>query len=162
MYTTKNYEEQGGERWVVGGELDLVAGGALKSGGTTILRGGQRTEQVAKVALAAVDTAGGVFAWANPEGVPIIITRVVLDVTTQSTGACTVDVGVAANGTTLNDGLIDGVSVAAAGLVDNLDNAGTNGRARQKVTAGQFVTGSVASGASAGLVGSAYVFYVVA
>lgn len=161
-YNSANYEKQGGAEWVVGGSLDIATGGSLKSGGAAILSGGQQVERIAKVALAAVDTAGGVLAWANPETGAIIVTRVILDITTQSSGACTVDVGVAANGTTLSDILIDGVSVAAAGLVDNLGNAGTNGKTRQKATAGQFVTGSVASGASAGMVGSAYIHYLVA
>lgn len=31
-----NYSEQGGQRWVVGGELDIVSGGVWKIGGTTI------------------------------------------------------------------------------------------------------------------------------
>jgi hypothetical protein len=117
--------------------------------------------QTAKVALSAVDTAGGFFAWANPETVAIMVIRLVLDITTNSSGACTVDCGIAANGTTLNDTLIDGASVAtAAKVLDNVNDAGTNGKARQKVAVGSYVTGSVASGASAGVVGSAYIEYV--
>lgn len=120
-----------------------------------------RSMKIARVALAAADTAGGVFAWANPEAGSIIVNRVVLDVTTNSTGACTVDVGTTAtNATTLSDNLIDGVSVAsAAGVKDNLGDAGTNGKTRQKLATGKWVTGSVASGASAGLVGYAYIHY---
>lgn len=127
------------------------------------IRGGtERNVKVARVALAAVDTAGGLFAWANPENAAILVERVILDVTTQSTGACTVDVGVAANGTTSADNLIDGRSVAsAAGVYDNLGDAGTNGKTRQKASSSQYVTGSVASGASAGIVGYAYIHYVV-
>ncbi|MDX1976469.1 MAG: hypothetical protein SFT94_02240 [Pseudanabaenaceae cyanobacterium bins.68] len=111
--------------------------------------------RVVKKPLNAVDTAGGLFS--HSFGVAVIVSRVILNVTTQSTAACTVDIGVAANGTTLNDGLIDGLSVAATGTFDNLLNAGTNGRSRQAVGSTQFVTGSVASGASAGLVGTAYI-----
>lgn len=121
----------------------------------------ERNEKWVKVALAAVDTAGGLFAWKNPEGTAILVTRTVLDVTTQSTSACTADVGTAADGVTSNDGLINGVSLATAGVLDNLGNAGTNGKARQRVASGAYVTGSVASGASAGLVGSALIAYVV-
>jgi hypothetical protein len=113
--------------------------------------------KTAKVALAAVDTAGGVFAWTP--GANVIVSRVVLDVTTASSGACTIDVGVAANATTLNDTLIDGLSLAATGIFDNVENQGTNGIAARKVTSTQSVTGSVASGASAGLVGSAYITF---
>jgi hypothetical protein len=42
---------------------------------------------------------------------------------------------------------------------DNLGDAGTNGKTRQKLAAGKWVTGSVASGAAAGLVGFAYIHY---
>lgn len=117
-------------------------------------------QKIAKVALAAVDTAGGLFAWKNPEGVAIFVNRIELDVITDPSGACTADLGSAANGTTLSDNLIDGLDIGtAAGLFDNLGNPGTNGKTRQKLTSSQWVTGSVASGASAGLVGFAYIHY---
>lgn len=118
--------------------------------------------RVARVALAAVDTGGGVFAWQNPESTSIIISRVILDVTTQSAGACTVDVGTTAtNATTSSDNFIDGASVAAVALLDNLGDAGTNGKAKQKLASGKWVTGSRASGASSGLVGYAYIYYIL-
>jgi hypothetical protein len=117
--------------------------------------------KVAKVALAAVGTGGGIIAWQNPEAVSIHVLRVVLDITTQTSGACTADVGTTAtNATTSSDNLIDGVSLAASGLVDNLGDAGSNGKARQKLAAGKWVTASVASGTVTGLVGSAYIHYV--
>lgn len=117
--------------------------------------------KVEKVALAALDTAGGVLAWANPEPTAIAITRVILDVTTKSTGACTLDIGMAADGTTSADNLMDGLDVGtAAGLFGNLGNPGTNGKTSQRCAAGAFVTASKASGAAAGLVGSAYIQYV--
>ncbi|MBI5964929.1 MAG: hypothetical protein HY863_15730 [Chloroflexi bacterium] len=114
-----------------------------------------------KVALAALDTAGGVLGLANPEGVDLIVTRVVVDVTTKSTSACTVDAGIAANGTTSADNLLDGLDVGtAAGTFDNVADVGTNGKARKKWTSGQFLTISKASGAAAGLVGNAYIEYI--
>jgi len=113
-----------------------------------------------RVPIAAADTAGGVFAWANPTGASIIIKSLAIDVTTVSTGACTIDCGVAANGTTLSDTLIDGASTAStARVIDNIKDAGTNGTSIQKCTSSQYVTGSVASGASAGIVGFAYITY---
>jgi hypothetical protein len=125
-----------------------------------LLANTDRAVKVKVVALAAVDTAGGVFAWSP--GAAAIIQRVFLDVTTKSTGACTVDVGVAANATTLSDILLDGVDVGtAAGLFDNITEKGTNGRSRQRCGATQYVTGSVASGASAGIVGNAYIEYIL-
>lgn len=112
-----------------------------------------------KVALGALDTAGGVLSLANPEGVDLIITKLVLDITTPSTGACTIDAGVAANGTTLNDTLIDGLDANAA-VITAGNPYGSNGKAAKKWSTTQYVTASVASGAAAGLVGYAYVDYI--
>lgn len=115
-------------------------------------------EVVVRVALADAATAGGVAAVANPFGAKAIITRFVIDVTTVATGAATVDAGVATNGTTSSDILIDGLNVnAAAGLFDNIENKGTNGKARQLWSATQYVTISQASGDVTGLVGYAYI-----
>ena len=36
MSNVKNYTEQGGERTVIGGELDISAGGKLKIGGSEL------------------------------------------------------------------------------------------------------------------------------
>lgn len=121
----------------------------------------QRNLKIVRVPLTAVDTPGGLFSWQNPEGKSIIVDRVLLDITTPSSGACTADVGTTAtSGTTLSDNLIDGASLAsAAKQLDNLGDAGTNGKAKQKLAAGKWVTGSVASGASAGVVGYAYIHY---
>ena len=117
--------------------------------------------KVKRVALAAVDTAGGVAAWTP--GVRALIHHAVLDVTTDSTGASTIDCGIAANATTLNDTLIDGAdSGTAAALYDSADGTdnGTNGIAKTRaISSTQAVTCSVASGASAGIVGYLYVFY---
>lgn len=121
------------------------------------------TEQVGmyKVALAALETAGGVLALANPEGVPLIIKRLILDVTTKATGACTVDAGIAANGTTLNDTLLDGLDVGtAAGVFDNIEHQGTNGVSAKRWGTTEYLTISKASGNAAGLVGNAYIEYV--
>lgn len=114
-------------------------------------------------ALAAVDTGGGVFAWANPETSEILIEHVALVVTTKTTDACTVDVGTtAADATTSSDNLIDGQDInAAAGTFTNAANGGTNGKLAQRLAAGKWVTASKASGASAGLKGSYEIYYRV-
>lgn len=109
--------------------------------------------------LTAADTAGGVFAAQTPDRNNFIVDLVVVDVTTASSGACTLDVGIAANATTLSDTLIDGVSLATTGLKNNYDDKGTNGRAVRKAVTGEYVTASVASGASSGLVGKYYIRY---
>lgn len=105
---------------------------------------------VIKLPLAAADTAGGVLAVANPFNATVIVKSLILDVTTKATAACTLDAGIAADGTTLNDGLIDGQDVNAA--------IGTFANSKvQKWGANQYLTISKASGAAAGLVGNAYI-----
>lgn len=140
---------------------------ALRAGGVDVLEYGtnasskvKRLIQCERVALAAVDTAGGVFAWANPTGSTVMITGLAVDVTTVTSGACTIDCGVATDGTTLSDTLIDGASTATtARVIDNIKDTGTNGTSMQRCTSSQYVTGSVASGASAAIVGYAYIYY---
>lgn len=151
-------------------ELNLLTGASLTTAQLNQIMAAfgavtfDRAAKWAKVALAALDTGGGVLAWQNPEAVSILVHRVILDVTTKSSAACTLDVGTTAtNATTLSDNLIDGLDVGtSAGLYDYLDQAGANGKPRQKLAAGKWVTGSMASGAAAGLVGSAYISYLLA
>jgi hypothetical protein len=81
---------------------------------------------------------------------------VALDVTTQSAGACTVSIGGAANGTTLNATLISGQSVAATGTFTKATPP------VQKIANGTWITASTASGASSGLVGQVYIEFVPA
>lgn len=118
--------------------------------------------KVARVPLAGLaDTAGGIGAWRNPEAVSIIIQRLVIDTTVVATGACTIDAGTTAtSAATSSDTLIDGLDVnAAIGTFDNITDKGTNGKSRQKLASGKWVTFSRATGASAGLVGTAYITY---
>jgi hypothetical protein len=118
-------------------------------------------EKSVKVPLSTGASAGGVLAWANPEVGAVIITGMVVDITTKSTGASTTSFGAAANGTTSSANLIDSLDTGtAAGTFDNNTDKGTNGKTRQRLAAGQFVTGSQASGAVAGLVGFAYITYI--
>lgn len=125
-----------------------------------------RTKYTALISLAgAADTGGGIGSWQNPHENSVIITRVVVHTTTKATAACTMDVGYTATGaTTSADNLIDGVDVGTAtGVFDNVTNAGSNGKAVQLVASGKYVNFSTASGAAAGLVGTAWIeYYVVA
>lgn len=105
-------------------------------------------------------TAGGALSIANPEGADIVVTRLLLSITTASSGAATVDAGIAANGTTSSDTLIDGKSVATAGVFDNISDAGTNGKSRQKWASDQYLT-ITASATLAGLVGEAIIEYTL-
>ena len=120
-------------------------------GGTTPLQGVPVFRQPFAVELAVAgtaDTAGALCAVANPFGRSFYITDTILVVTTQSAGACTASFGCAANATTLNATLISGQTVAAAGQF-----GGALAANRQIWTSALFLTGSTASGASAGLVG---------
>lgn len=112
-----------------------------------------------KVALAALDTAGGILAMANPEGVDLIVTKLVLNVITVATAACTVDAGIAANATTSADNLIDGQDVnAATGAFGS--PSGTNGKPAVLWASNQYLTVSKVTGAAAGLAGYAYIEYI--
>jgi hypothetical protein len=144
-----------------GSEVEVIGSDRAITLGSTEIETTNRITKIVKVALGVADTGGGVLSWANPETGSIIITRVVLDVTTKSTSACTLDVGTtAASATTSSDTLIDGVDVGTAiGTFDNYEDAGTNGTSRQKLATGKWVTASKASGAAAGLVGYAYIEY---
>ncbi len=105
-------------------------------------------------------TGGGILSLANPEGADLIITKFVLNITTEATGAATGDFGVAANGTTSSDTLLDGVDLgAAAAIFDNVDDQGTNGQSVLLWGSSQYITGT-ASATLAGLVGYAYVEYI--
>lgn len=112
-----------------------------------------------KVALAAADTAGGILSLKNTEGVDLIITKLVLNVTTKASAACTVDAGIAANGITSADNLIDGQDVNAA--ADTFGSpSGANGKPAKLWKSTEYLTASVASGAAAGLKGDAYIEYI--
>jgi hypothetical protein len=120
-----------------------------------------RAPKVVKVALTAPASATNCFSWANPESVAILVTRLTLDITTQSTGACSVDFGyTATTSTTSSDTLIDGLSVATAGTYDNIENQGTNGKATAKMAVGKWITGTTSADAT-GLVGYAYIEYIL-
>lgn len=126
----------------------------LDEDGNVIWEGisGQAAEGVFKIEFSATGTAASanVFAsLANLSGEALLIVGRCINVTTQSTGAATVDLGVAANATTVSDTLIDGQSVAAVGVVSA---AGTNGAEYRTWSTSQVVTLAEASGDVDGLV----------
>lgn len=138
----------------------VIATGFTDANGVTAL---SLAKKIVKVPLAAVDTAGGLFSWVNPEVGAIVVNRVTLDVTTVATGACSVSVGTSVvSAATSSANLIDTLDVhSATGVFDNLANGSTNGKMLQRLAAGGWVNGSKASGASAGIVGNAYIEYIV-
>ena len=115
-------------------------------------------QTIIKVALTASDANHGIVELANPFGVDVFITRVIVDVTTKSTGACTINVGVDTAAGTGDDTLLDGLDVGTAViLADNLITPGTNGVAVKKWAADNYVVVEMATGAAAGLVGNIYI-----
>ena len=107
-----------------------------------------------KGALSATRTAGGMLAVENTYGSDLIVTRVIISVTTQSSAASSSSVGIAANATTASDTLLDDFYSGGQRIYDNLDTKGTNGKAKAKWGTGQFVTGSESTGNITGIVGT--------
>jgi hypothetical protein len=104
---------------------------------------------------AATNTNGGaVLSLANPFGERVVVLDVILDVTTKSTGAATVDAGIAADGTTAADTLIDGLDVGTAAIIgNNIDSKGTHGGRALAWGASECIT-ATASATLAGMVGT--------
>lgn len=150
----------------VGIELDSTTGALrLVSAGASKANGVQRDE-VSKFAGAFIRGAladgtgtGGVFSETNTYGTDLLV-WVVLDVTTPSTIASTIDVGEGPGGVT-HDNLMDGLDVGtAAGVFTSLAPAdiGTNGKALRKWLNGERLDASQASGTVTGLVGTYAIF----
>jgi hypothetical protein len=103
------------------------------------------------------------FAWRNLSAKNLIISRVIIDVTTAGgTANAVLDVGTAADGTTTSSNLIDGMDLNTTGVYDNLDNAGTNGKSKQKLTEYfgglEWVTGQILVANAANLAGKYYIY----
>lgn len=107
-------------------------------------------------------TAGAVIALANPLGVDLLIIDAVLRTTAASSGAATVDIGVAADATTSSDTLFDGLSLATSAKIadarNDTDN-GTNGLVPRLWADDAYVTGT-ASATLAGMVGKLHLVCV--
>lgn len=127
---------------------------------------GRQISQVVKVPLSGTTihaASGGVVAWQIPEAGSILIDRVVLDVTTVATAACTLDIGyTVTSAATSSDTLLDGVDVNAATAVFDSMNAaldsGANAKS-QKGAAGKWITIDEKTGDATGLVANLYIYY---
>lgn len=110
---------------------------------------------VLRAALNQVDTAGGVFSIENDTENDYIVDLGIVDVTTASSGSCTLDIGISTAADSSSNTIFDGLDVNSATGIFN-----TYGTTASAVTvalpSGQFITGSVATGASDGLAGNAY------
>ena len=67
----------------------------------------------AALTAATTTTGGDALNLLNPEGVDLIVTRLILDITTEATGSATVDCGITTTLTSA-DTLLDGANVGAA------------------------------------------------
>jgi hypothetical protein len=106
---------------------------------------------------ATATTPSGVVRWQNNTGETVMIELMYIDITTGSTGAATLDIGVAATSTGTGDTLIDGCTASLVKVISNVVGGGTNGRL-SKATNGQYVVGA-ASATVAGLVGTYNIVY---
>jgi hypothetical protein len=113
-----------------------------------------------RVPLVGATGNGAALSIPNPEGGTIYLTRILLVITTGMGGSRTLNVGIAANGTSSSSTLFSGVAAANASLLDNLS---TDGEVESSAwTSGQFLTGTVAgsSGTVANLAGFVLVEYI--
>ncbi len=112
------------------------------------------------ITVTAAKTSGQVASFALEGAAGTWVHRAWLQRDTASTGACTLDIGIAANGTTSSDVLLDGISINTTGVADSYNDTdnGTNGVAKpQRASATQWITATVASGDANGFVGSLHV-----
>ena len=118
--------------------------------------------KVATVALSAADTsgttAGALFSWQNTEGGSIFVQQVLMDITTATSGACTVDIGYEATVSAAQNHVFDGLDLSAIDLVSSTDKVST-AIGGVKVGDDEFIHGTNASGDSTGLVGNVYIQY---
>lgn len=141
--------------------LDLARFGGPKTPAAATVGLGSakyRGATVAVVPLSAAAGNGGVLAWRpDRNDIDHIIGQVVIDITTLQAGQ-TASFGTATNATTSSANLIDTLAISATGQFDNITDKSTNGKSRQRLVAGQYITGT-ASGTPASLVGYAYITY---
>ncbi|MCB5277829.1 MAG: hypothetical protein LHW62_09075, partial [Candidatus Cloacimonetes bacterium] len=123
------------------------------------------TDNVKIVTAALTAGAANAFclAWENPETVPILVTRILVDITTAGgTAAAVLDFGAAADATTTSATLLDGVDANAVAIYDNLLAANLGGtvvKLDEKGGTTAFITGQILTADAAALVGNAYIFY---
>lgn len=132
------------------GKIGIPSSGSSLSNG--VQRAGMSKFAGARLqgALAASDAAGGVVSVENTFGTDLVIERLFLNVVTASTGASSVEAGVAATSVSASD-LFTSLSLAATGLKDNINSPAL---ASALWPSGYFLTVSRGSGAVAGVVGT--------
>ena len=101
--------------------------------------------------------AGDMASVLNPFSEAVIVTSAVLNITTASTGASTIDVGIGTSATTAYDTLIDGHSGATAGV---FAAKGSNGLLVNLWPTTSYLTVSEASGDVVGLAGELIITFI--
>jgi len=108
---------------------------------------------------AATTTAvGGVLKLQNTTGVDLMVTHMVVRITTKSTGAATIDIGVDDGGDVSNDTLIDGMNAEIVKAHSSLVGGGTNGGVAVWKK-GEYIV-ATASATTAGMVGTYKIFAI--
>ena len=96
---------------------------------------------IARGHLAEGDIVGGIanafaFNWQNPHANPIIVTRILLDITVAGgVGGGELDVGSAAASGVHSDNLIDGCDPDVVTVYENFGDPGANGKFKQRLDA---------------------------
>jgi hypothetical protein len=94
-----------------------------------------------------------------------IILRVIVNITTRSTGASTLDIGyTASSATTSSDTLLDGIDAGTTEAIFDSGDASLDTQANTKAqlaTSGGFITIDDKTGDSTGLIGVAYIQYIL-
>lgn len=110
--------------------------------------------------LTAATTAavGGVLKLQNTTGVDLMVTHMVVRITTKSTAAATIDIGVDDGGDVSNDSIIDGMNAETVKSHSSLVGGGTNGGVAVWKK-GEYIV-ATASATTAGMVGTYKIFAV--
>lgn len=141
------------------GKLQLVSAGSSLSSGIQRAQMSKGAGAWFQGALTPSDAVAGVFQIENTFGSDLVVDRVIILITTASTLASSIDIGVAADGVTSANNLLDGIDGTSLGATDNIRSMddGSSGRSVMLWQSGEFINGSLDIGATAGLVG----FYAV-
>lgn len=160
--TADSYQKKFNKNGTVTTLADQDNVGTMVNGTRSI---GAGVRKIAQQALTGDALHAAVFGWANPEAGAILILRVIVDITTVATAACTLDIGItASSATTSSDTLLDGIDVnTAIGVFDSMNSlldSAANAKA-QKLASGKWITFDEKTGDATGLVGTAYIEYVI-
>jgi len=145
------------------GQMQIKDAGTSKAAGVTRDKMAKGAGFWIRGALTASDTVAAVFSETNSFGSDLLVTRALIQVTTVSSGACTIDVGTGSGASTSYDNLLDGIDVnGSTGVSDNLKSmhAGDSGRSVVVWKSTEYINASKKTGATSGLVGY-YAVYCV-